>query len=70
MSKEIKNEILLAATKKNSPEQYVSHDLLKYVLEMHKEEVIGYFQANFDERGIRVDITEEGEALLRNGGYK
>lgn len=71
MSKEIKNQILEAASKKGSPEQRINYDLLQYALEMNEEGVISMLQVDIDDvKSLQVFLTDKGSELLKSGGYK
>ena len=71
MSKEIKNDILLAASRVGSMEQHISYDLLPYVQEMYSEGVIQYVLVDVDEvKNLQVMLTDKGREIVANGGYK
>lgn len=71
MSKEIKNEILLAASKIGSMEQHISYDLLPHVEEMYREGFIQYVLVDIDSvKNLQVMLTDKGREVITNGGYR
>lgn len=71
MSKEIKNEILLAASKIGSMEQHINYDLLQYVEEMYRDGFIQYVLVDIDSiKNLQVMLTDKGREIISNGGYK
>lgn len=71
MSKEIKNKILLAASKKGSAEQRINYDLLPFVDEIYQDGYINTLELNEGStKYIQVMLNTNGEKFLNEGGYK
>lgn len=71
MSKEIKNKILLAASKKGSAEQRINYDLLPFVDEIYQDGYINTLELNEGStKYIQVVLNTNGEKFLNEGGYK
>ena len=71
MDKNIKNEILLAASRVGSMEQHISYDLLPHVEEMYADGLIQYVLVDIDDvKNLQVMLLDKGVELLHSGGYK
>lgn len=71
MSKEIKNKILLAASKKGSAEQRINYDLLPFVDEIYQDGYINTLELNEGStKYIQVVLNTNGEKFLNEGGYR